>query len=123
MVVSPKDHTLLRTEQLILGNGSMECAMDMEHSCGQMVPATKECGKMIKQTVKESLFMLMVISMRVSGLTIKLKELALTHMQMELTTKVNGLTINNMDKELSHGLMVLGTKANMRMVKKKAKVG
>ena len=96
--------------------------MVMEPNSGQMVHATKECGKMIRQMVRENLYTLMVIFMRVSGSMIRLKELALTLTPTAPTTKVNGLMINSTVKELNPGLMVQDMKASMRMERKKVRV-
>ena len=67
MAVLQKAHTLLRTVQPTLVNGSMECVTDTEPNFGQMVPVMRECGEMIKLMVKESLCMLMEIFTKVSG--------------------------------------------------------
>ena len=67
MAVLQKAHTLSRTVQPILVNGSMECVTDMEPNFGQMAPVMKECGEVIKQMVKESLYMLTEIYTKASG--------------------------------------------------------
>ena len=87
-----------------------------------MVQDTKVSGKMTKPTGKESLSTLMEMSTKVSGLTTRLKERALTHMQMEPTMKENGSMISNTASELNPGQTVLATKDHMRTVRKKAKV-
>ena len=123
MAVLPRVHLHSRMVQLILANGWMACAMDMEHSSGRTVHAMKACGKMTKQTVKESLCTPMETSTRASGLTIRLKEPAPIRTPMVPTTKVSGSTINNMGKVQNLGLMALDMRASTKTERKKGKVG
>ena len=67
MAVLQKAHTLSRTVQPILANGSKECVTDTEPNSGLMALVMRECGEVIKQMVKESLCMLTEIYMKASG--------------------------------------------------------
>ena len=67
MAVLQKAHTLSRTVQPILVNGSMECVTDTEPNFGLMALVMKECGEATKQMVKESLCMPMEIFTRANG--------------------------------------------------------
>jgi hypothetical protein len=58
MAVLQKAHTLSRTVQPTLVNGSKECVTDTEPNFGPMALVMRECGEVIKQMVKESLCML-----------------------------------------------------------------
>ena len=67
MAVLQKAHTLSRTGQPILVNGSMECVTDTEPNFGPMALVMRECGGAIKQMVRESLCMPMEIFTRANG--------------------------------------------------------
>ena len=96
--------------------------MVMAYRPGPTVLAMKECGKMIRHSVKENLFTLMAMFMKGNGSMTKQKEPALILMQMVPTTKVNGSMICNMDRVLNPGLMVLVTRASTMRERKKVRV-
>ena len=108
-------------EQSIQDNGIQASEMVLVVKCGQMVQGMKAIGNLIKLTVKENLYMPMVIFMRVSGSTIKLMVKVLIPTLTEPTIMVIGSTINNMVSEWSLGLMVLNTKVTTSTGRKKAK--
>ena len=62
-----RDHTLSRTVQPTLVNGSMECVTDTEPNFGLMALVMRVCGETTKRMVKENLCMLMEIFTKVSG--------------------------------------------------------
>jgi len=51
----------------IQDSGTLGLEMDLEVKCGQMVADMRATGNLIKLTVKENLFMLTAISMKVNG--------------------------------------------------------
>lgn len=108
-------------EQSIQDNGIQASEMVLVVKCGQMVQGMKAIGNLIKLTVKENLYMPMVIFMRVSGSTIKLMVKVLIPTLTEPTIMVIGLTISNMVSEWSHGLMVLNMKVTISMARKRVK--
>jgi len=65
--------------------------------------------------------MLMAISTKVSGSTIRPREWALTRTPMVPTTRASGWTINNMVTVLNRGQMVLDMRVATKMAKSRAK--
>ena len=108
-------------EQLTPVSGLTRAETDMELNFGQMALVTRECGEMIKQMAKGSLYTLTGTFTKVSGSMIRQKALAHTHMQTAHTTKVNGWMTNNMAMESNRGPMVLDMRANMKTERKKDK--
>ena len=86
---------------------------------GQMGPCMKDGGLIAKQTDKEGLSMLMVMSMMVNGFKIKLMDLVSTAILTEQDMKGIGKKINSMVMDLRHGQMVQDMKVNMLMDKSK----
>jgi hypothetical protein len=72
--------------------------MDMGSKCGKMAQSTTGNGKEIKQTGKESSYMLTEIYMRVNGSVIKLMGMGHTSTQTGLFMSATGAKINNMEK-------------------------
>ena len=68
---------------------------------------------MIRRTVKEGLFMQMVIYMRETGQMIRHKEEVYMSIWMEQNILETGKKIDNMDTELKLGLMELSMKEIM----------
>lgn len=62
-----ENSTLLKLGQPILANGLEALEMVMENKHGQMELAMKVIGKIIELMAKESLFILMEISMKATG--------------------------------------------------------
>ena len=54
-------------EQLTPVSGLTKAETDMEHNFGQMALVTRECGEMIKQMARESLYTLTETFTKVSG--------------------------------------------------------
>ena len=67
LAVLKKAHKLLRAERFTLVSGLMVFVMDMEANFGLMALNTRGCGKTIKLMVKESFFIMMETSTKVSG--------------------------------------------------------
>lgn len=65
--VNREQHINLSQVQSILDNGKVASAMDTENKFGLTELSTLESGEIIEPMVKESLFMLMAIFMKVSG--------------------------------------------------------
>ena len=97
-------------EQFTRDSGLIILGMELEPRSGQMDPSTMVFGVRIKPTVKESLFMLMAMFMKASGLTTKLTAKALTLTQTALTIMAIGSMISNMVTEWNRGLTVPSTK-------------
>ena len=72
--------------------------MDMGSKYGKMAQSTTDNGKEIKQTGKESSYMLMEIYMRVNGSVIKPTGMEHTSTQTGLFMSATGVKINNMEK-------------------------
>ena len=108
-------------EPPILDSGWTASVTALAPSCGQMVAATRANGATIRPTDKESLFMLMAISTKDSGSTIRLKAWEHTRMRTVPITRVSGSTTSSMATVSSHGPMAPDMKANTKMVKRKAR--
>lgn len=86
-----RDHfTSSKQDLLILENGLVISETGKESKDGQMAPATRANGRIIKLTVKASSSMLMEISMKGSGNMIVLQVLENIITSMELCTWVSG---------------------------------
>jgi hypothetical protein len=96
-------------------SSSMEWKMDTDSKSGKMDQSTMGSGNAIKQMAMAPLFMLTVISMRVSGWMTKLMDMELTSMPMEPRMLVNGSKISNMDTVSKNGQMVPNMRANIKM--------
>jgi hypothetical protein len=105
----------------MMDNGKEIVVKDMEFKCGQMVQDIKEIGKIIKLMVKENLFMLMEIFIKVNGKMIKLMDLVVINIPMELHMKDIGKMIINKEKEHKNGLMVVDMKGSIKEEKRMGK--
>lgn len=79
----------------------------MDFRNGLMEQFMRECGKIIKLAVKESLFILMVISMKATGNKIKLKGLVDMKENLEDSTKEAGVQTSLMVMESKIGEMAI----------------
>ena len=82
---------------------------------GKTVANMLVTGRMIKPMEKEDSFMLMVMYMKVSGLTTKLKAEELMNIWMELNTSETGKRTDNMVMELKPGQIAQDMKATTSM--------
>ena len=82
---------------------------------GRTVANMLATGRMIKPMEKEDSFMLMVMYMKVSGLTTKLKAEELMNIWMELNTSETGKRTDNMVMELKPGQIAQDMKATTSM--------
>ena len=89
---------------------------------GQMEPYTKETGKIIKLSVKESSRMLMAMSTMVSGSTIRQTDSEYTVTPMEESTSECGRMIYHMDSVWSLGQIIRIIKVITALVKSMASV-
>lgn len=95
--------------------------MVMANKSGLMVLSMKVTGMLIKLTDKENYYTLTAISTKEFGKTIRLMEKEPTLMQMVLDTLVIGRMINNTAMEQKHGQMEQFTKVNTVRVKRMEK--
>jgi hypothetical protein len=82
-----------------------------------MVLAMKASGKITEPMDKENSSMSMEMSMKVTGLMIRLMALVFISMSTVLDMKESGKTISSMVKEKKRGQMALYTKANISRAK------
>lgn len=88
---------------------------------GQTALNTMACGKVTWPTDKVHYTMLMVMSTKAFGSTIKPMGMAPTVTLTELLTSVSGLKISSMGTVLSHGQMEPGTTASIKTARKTEK--
>ena len=92
--------------------------MVMVTKFGPIAQNMKVIGEMTRPMVMENWCMRMEMSMKVSGIMIKLTGKAHTLMLMELTTMETGLMTSSTDGEWSRGPMAPNTKVSIKMAKK-----
>ena len=86
-----------------------------------MVANTVDNEGKIKQMVKENSHMVMGMSMKVNGLTIKQMDMVFICMQMVQNMKAHGLMINKMDLEKKCGQMERIMRESIKMGRSKGK--
>jgi len=86
-------------------NGLIKREMDTEYKNGLMVPSMKGSGRITRQKVKASFYMLTEIYLKDNGLMIKLMDLVFIFIKMALNMKDFGKMIYSTEKVLKHGLM------------------
>ena len=112
---SKDHHTSLKQELFIQDNGKEDSETGMENRHGQMELSTLGSGEITELMVKESLFMLMEMFMKVSGQMIRQMAMVYIDMSMELNMKGNGKMTYSMVKVLKLGLMDQNMKVIMHL--------
>ena len=108
---SKREHPFASTKvSSMRGHGGDRSEKDKVFKYGQMVLGIRDNGQMTRQTGKESSFMWMETSTRVTGRMTRLRALGLIITIMVQSISENGLTIFNTEKALKRGLTVANTK-------------
>ena len=91
--------------------------MDMVSKFGKMEPNTKETGDSTKHVAMENSGTLMVMCLRVNGLTTRPMDTVSMYIRTVLDMKVNGKMIYNMAKVKKSGQIILDMKVPTMRVK------